>query len=385
MTSSRFSILLNVTLTLCSVVDAVAPLIDLCTFEEMSSQQSQISKCPMNMVVGNCTCLGTCVDPFGCHGNCTDSDICICPPDGFLMNGEDCVPMEDCGCYVEDVGILQQGEVFINNECSMRCVCSQGDLVCDYEFRCSDNATCQQQNLNDVPCICDDGFYGNGLNCTLALDCADYHNAGFVENGTYLITPKNWTRGPFEVYCDMATSGGGWTVFQRRVDGSVDFYLNWADYKEGFGDVDQEHWLGNDKIHLITHQREYKLRIDLSTDDMHHYAEHDIFRIGNEENNYTLTDIIQGTGSAARPLMIPSLGVPWSTKDRDNADNVEGTNDFECAVENHGAFWYDATKGCSLFNPNGQYNGSELKGIYWKLLTDHRYVIKFVEMKLRPY
>lgn len=94
----------------------------------------------------------------------------------------------------------------------MRCVCSQGDLVCDYEFRCSDNATCQQQNLNDVPCICDDGFYGNGLNCTLALDCADYHNAGFVENGTYLITPKNWTRGPFEVYCDMATSGGGWTV-----------------------------------------------------------------------------------------------------------------------------------------------------------------------------
>ena len=80
------------------------------------------------------------------------------------------------------------------------------------------------------------------------------------------------------MFCDQTTAGGGWLVFQKRLDGSVDFYRGWTEYKSGFGSLTGEFWLGLDKIHRLTSSGRYKLRVDL--DDFTgntYYAEYDLF------------------------------------------------------------------------------------------------------------
>lgn len=80
-------------------------------------------------------------------------------------------------------------------------------------------------------------------------------------------------------------------VFQRRVDESVSFNHNWADYKAGFGSAgpDENVWLGNEKVFYITKQRNYTLRIDVTKNDgVPWYMNYALFRVENEDNNYRL-------------------------------------------------------------------------------------------------
>ena len=104
----------------------------------------------------------------------------------------------------------------------------------------------------------------------------------------YTIDPDN--QGAFDVRCEMETiPGRGWTVFQRRVDGSVDFYRNWTDYKTGFGNLSGEFWLGLDKIHRLSTSGQDVLLVYLqSFEGQTVYAEYEEFSVGNESEAYIL-------------------------------------------------------------------------------------------------
>ena len=119
-------------------------------------------------------------------------------------------------------------------------------------------------------------------------NCAKVYKSGERISGVYTIDPDG--SGTFDVFCDQTTAGGGWTVFQKRLDGSVDFYRGWADYKRGFGNLKGEFWLGLDKVRRLSNSGRFKLRVDLEDiEGKTAYAEYDMFAITSERTKYQLS------------------------------------------------------------------------------------------------
>ena len=169
-------------------------------------------------------------------------------------------------------------------------------------------------------------------------------------------------------------------MFQRRQDGSVDFYRGWNDYKSGFGQLTAEFWLGNDKIHRLTAARPSSLRVELEDwKGVRAYAKYGKFNIGDEQVQYRL-EVGSYSGTAGDSLTTRHNNKAFTTKDRDN-DRWSGIN---CAVRYTGAWWYE---GCHDSNLNGKYLGNVKengKGVSWWHFKKHHLSLKFTEMKLRP-
>ncbi|CAB3997528.1 Hypothetical predicted protein [Paramuricea clavata] len=176
----------------------------------------------------------------------------------------------------------------------------------------------------------------------------------------------------------MTTSGGGWTIFQRRVDGSVDFFRKWRDYKNGFGDPLGEYWLGLDKINRLTNSGRNMLRIDLEdTTGGTKYAEYNVFSVASEKAKYKLG---LGTYSGTAGDAISGRGKPFTTRDADNDDH-----DNNCAVSYKGAWWYRSCHGANLngFYHHGKHR-SYADGVNWYNWKGYHYSLKKTEMKTRP-
>ena len=78
-------------------------------------------------------------------------------------------------------------------------------------------------------------------------------------------------------------------MFQKRLNGSVDFRLNWTAYKNGFGDLNSEFWLGNDNLHRLTAADNLTMRVDLEDFEGNiTYAEYTSFKVADEGDKYRL-------------------------------------------------------------------------------------------------
>ncbi|KAL5011805.1 hypothetical protein ScPMuIL_010356, partial [Solemya velum] len=168
-------------------------------------------------------------------------------------------------------------------------------------------------------------------------------------------------------------------VFQRRQDGSEEFYRNWNDYENGFGNVAREFWLGNINLNNIVSQGSYQLRVDMSDFEGNSaHADYSTFNVGDGSTIYRLT--VGGYSGTAGNSLAKQNNMAFSTFDRDQ-DVKNGEN---CAVKCKGAWWY---KRCHDSNLNGQYLGGEhdtfADGVNWKHWKGKHYSLKSSTMKIR--
>ena len=171
---------------------------------------------------------------------------------------------------------------------------------------------------------------------------------------------------------------GGWTVFMRRYDGSQDFYFYWNHYKEGFGDLGKEHWLGNDKLYYLTNQEQYStMRMDVTiwSNGLKKFASYNRFRVENETNKYRL-HVSGYTGNTNQDHWATHNEMEFSTRDRDN-DRISKS----CSQLFKAAHWY---KDCYDVNPTGLYKPTGGDSInLWNNGTRKRNVVRQMTLKIK--
>ncbi|KAK2909541.1 hypothetical protein Q8A67_005378 [Cirrhinus molitorella] len=223
---------------------------------------------------------------------------------------------------------------------------------------------------------------GCGQTVDSSVDCSDIYNSGQTVSGIYSIYPGDV---PVSVYCQMISVGndednGGWTVIQRRMDGSVNFYQPWNQYKRGFGNVEGEYWLGLENMYQLTSNREYMLRVDLEDFDGNKaFALYSSFSVGPEADGYQL-HVSGFTNGGAGDSLSGHNGFKFSTFDMDQ-DAYENN----CAKSHLGGFWYAR---CHSTNPNGVYLWGEdaaqfAIGNVWLSWKGYTVGMKSISMKIK--
>jgi hypothetical protein len=207
-------------------------------------------------------------------------------------------------------------------------------------------------------------------------DCCNQLAAQCIGSGVYT---GRVNEAPTKMFCDM---NGGWTVIQRRKDGSQDFFQNWETYARGFGDVNGEFWLGNDKIAALTNSGlVYELRIDMEDfSGLKKYAQYSNFKIGFADEKYKLKSLGEFSGSTVDSFTSYHLYQSFSTYDQDNDEGYSN-----CGESYKSGWWFN---NCHYVNLNKPWINKVNDGIRWENYKNnndgHKTSLKSTTMKIRP-
>uniref|UniRef100_A0A8D2C3F5 Tenascin-X n=1 Tax=Sus scrofa TaxID=9823 RepID=A0A8D2C3F5_PIG len=218
-------------------------------------------------------------------------------------------------------------------------------------------------------------FTTGGLRIPFPRDCGEEMQNGVSTSRTTTIFLNGNRERPLNVFCDMETDGGGWLVFQRRMDGKTDFWRDWEDYAHGFGNISGEFWLGNEALHSLTKAGDYSLRVDLRAGEEAVFAQYESFQVDSAAEHYRLH--LEGYHGTAGDSMSYHSGSVFSARDRDPNNLL-----ISCAVSYRGAWWY---RNCHYANLNGLYGSTvDHQGVSWYYWKGFEFSVPFTEMKLRP-
>ncbi|XP_071358533.1 angiopoietin-related protein 5-like isoform X2 [Trachinotus anak] len=222
-----------------------------------------------------------------------------------------------------------------------------------------------------------EGAQGEGSQVS-RTDCTDIKaHSPKASSGVYTILPPG-DKTPSKVYCEMGADGG-WTVFQRRSGPAVSFKRNWAAYKNGFGDLTKDHWLGLQKVFSVTKDKTKKwtMRVDLwDHEGGTAFAEYQDFSLGDEKAAFKL-HVGKYSGNAGDAIRgaypgIDQNGFGFSTIDRDNdgcSPCIFGDiSKRECSSSDGGGWWYSRCGSASLngdWHPAGDHIGWA-SGLHWR-------------------
>lgn len=207
-------------------------------------------------------------------------------------------------------------------------------------------------------------------------DCKEAFENGMAVDG---IVDLLWDNGTtYKAPCNNSIDGGGWTVVQRRVDGTTSFERNWTDYVQGFGEPERNFWLGLEVINQLTKMEEkVDLRIDLKRYNGQSEEEYILkcknFKIRGEKESYRIK-IHQCSPNNGAALI---NNARFYTSDQDSSNS--------CASTYKGGWWH-CNKSCSEGNLNNLYPPSAMsngKYMSWRPWKGNDGDIKFSEMKIR--